>query len=68
MTVELAVPSAVMEVLPVMLEFSATAAPPVKTRTPPVTGGEVKKSVLVSATVDFRVQDETPIALTEQVP
>ena len=67
-TVEVAVPLAVMGLLPVMLEFPTTAAPPVKLTTPPVTAGEVKKRVLVSATVDFKVQVETPKTPDEQVP
>lgn len=67
-TVEVAVPFAVMGLLPVMLEFPAAAAPPVKTTVPPVTAGEVKKRVLVSATVDFRVQVDTPATPEEQVP
>ena len=40
----------------------------VKVTVPPVTGGEVKNRVLVSAIVDLNVQVETPKILDEQTP
>ena len=67
-TVEVAVPLATMEVIPVMVEFAATAEPAVKITVPPAfeTGVSIER-VFVSAVNELRVQIETPKALeTEQ--
>ena len=69
-TVEVAVPSAMTGLVPVIVEFTATADPVVKTTVPSaLTTGVAMDNVLVSGVVDASVQVETPEALvTEQVP
>ena len=68
MTVEAATPSATTELVPVIDEFAATAAPAVNvTVVPAFTTGVAIESVLISALVDFIVQVEEPAASeTEQ--
>lgn len=64
-TVELAVPSAVIELVPVMLEFPATGALALKTTgvvTPVNPAGAVMESVFVSATVDLMTPVDCPEA------
>jgi hypothetical protein len=68
--VDEAVPSATTGLVPVMVEFRATAAPAVKTVIPPafITGVAIER-VFDSALVDDRVQVEIPEALEdEQIP
>ena len=69
-TVEVAVPLATTGLVPVMVEFTATAEPAVKTTVPSAfTTGVAIDNVLVSAAVEESVQVETPEALvTEQTP
>jgi hypothetical protein len=63
-TVEVAVPSASTGLVPVIVEFAATAEPAVKVTVPPaLTTGVAIESVLTSAVVEARVQVETPDAL-----
>ena len=57
-----------VELEAVKIELTVEAGPGTKVTVPPVTAGEVKKSVLVSGTVDFKVQVETPTEPTEQIP
>ena len=59
--VEVAEPSATTGVVPVIVEFAATAAPDVKFTIDPVTPtGEVSCRVFASALVDIKVQREDP--------
>jgi hypothetical protein len=62
-TVEVAVLSATTGLVPVIVEFAATAAPAVNVTVPPdfVTGETIRR-VFTSATVDCIVQTETPPA------
>ena len=63
-TVEVAEPLADTGPVPVMLEFTATAAPAVKTTVPPaLLIGVAIERVFVSALVAAKVQVETPLAL-----
>jgi hypothetical protein len=67
-TVEVAVPLATIDVIPVMVEFAATAAPDVKVTVPSalITGVAIER-VFTSAVREARVQVETPEAFeTEQ--
>lgn len=68
--VDESIPSAIFGLVPVIVEFAATAAPAMKMTVPPVTvTGERSCRVFVSAIVDLRVQVERPAALvTEQAP
>ena len=68
-TEEVATPLAVTGPVPVIPEFTATAAPEVNTTEPSVfaTGVRIER-VLVSALVDERVQVETPEALDTEHP
>ena len=68
--VEEATPSATPGVVPEIVELAATATPAVNTTVPPTLAtGVTRESVLVSATVDFKVQVETPDAsVSEQAP
>ena len=66
-TVEAATPSAITGVVPVMVEFAATADPAVKTTVPPVlTTGVAIARVLVSAVADLSVQVELPEASEDE--
>jgi hypothetical protein len=69
-TVEVATPSAVTGVVPVIVEFTATAAPAVKTTVPSaLMTGVAMERVLVSALLEAKVQVATPEAFViEQVP
>ena len=61
--VEVEVPSAVMDVVPVIVEFTATGDPVWKRTVPPaLTTGVAIEMVLVSAVVEARVHSETPVA------
>jgi hypothetical protein len=63
-TVEVAVPLATTGPVPVIVEFAATAAPPVKVTVPSdLVTGEVMESVFTSALDDLSVQVEIPLAL-----
>ena len=68
--VEVVTPSAVIEVVPLMLEFAATAAVGANTTVPPVRATGVKRDkVLVSATVEDKWHVECPVAsLDVQAP
>ena len=62
-TVDVATPSAITGVVPVMLEFAATGVPAVNTTVPPaLTTGVAIERVLVSASAELSVQLETPEA------
>jgi hypothetical protein len=69
-TVEVATPLATMELVPLMRELAATAAPAVKVTVPSVfTTGVAMARVFISALVEAKVHVETPEALeTEQLP
>ena len=69
-TVEVAIPFAVIDVVPVMLEFAAVAAVLAKVTVPPATlTGVSKFNCFISARVEAKVQVETPEALVlEQIP
>ena len=69
-TVEVAVPFATTGLVPVIVEFTATAEPAVKTTVPSAfTTGVAMVKVLVSAVVEESVQVEIPDALViEQAP
>ena len=69
-TVEVAAPSATTGPVPLILEFAIEAAPGVKTTVPSLfTTGVAMERVFVSATVEARVQVETPLAFElEQTP
>jgi hypothetical protein len=69
-TVDEAVPSAATGPVPVMVEFTATAAPASKTTVPPAfTTGVAIERILDSALVEARVQVEIPEAFDdEQIP
>lgn len=62
-TADVAIPSAVTGLVPVMLEFAMAAGPAVKVMVPSVfaTGVAIAR-VLISATVDFTVQVDSPEA------
>ena len=63
MTVETAIPLATTGVVPVMVEFAATAPEGLKVIAFPLTAtGEVSCRVLISAIVDAKVQTERPLA------
>ena len=66
-TVEVAVPLAVTGLVPVMVEFAATATPAEKTTVPSalITGVAIER-VLVSAVRDVKVQVETPEAFVAE--
>jgi hypothetical protein len=66
-TVDVEVPSATTGVVPVILEFAATAAPAVKTTVPPaLTTGVAIERVFDSALVEVNVQVDTPLASLEE--
>ena len=69
-TVEVATALATMELVPLMRELAATAAPAVKVTVPPdFTTGEAMARVFISALVEASVQVEIPEASeTEQLP
>ena len=69
-TVEVALPLATTDPVPVIVEVLATIVPAVKTTVPPaLTIGVAIESVFVSALVDAKVQVATPEALVAlQVP
>lgn len=69
-TVEVAIPSAITGVVPVIVEFAATAAPEVKTTAPSAfKTGVAMDRVLVSAANELNEQVETPeVFVTEQDP
>lgn len=69
-TVEVATPSAMTGVVPVIDELAATAAAEVNTTVPPIFETGVKRErVFVSAVVELRVQVEIPERfVTEQSP
>lgn len=61
-TVDVAVPSAVTGLVPVIVELAATAAPATKFTVPPaITTGERSKRVLDSANEELNVQVDTPV-------
>ena len=60
-TVEVATPLAMIEVVPVIVELAAETAPGANTTVPPiVVTGVAMLKILVSAVVEARVQVETP--------
>lgn len=62
-TVDVATPSAVTGLVPVMVEFAMAAAPAMNVTSPPVfTTGVAMARVLSSALVDFTVQVDSPEA------
>lgn len=66
-TVEVAEPLATTGLVPVIVEFTATAAPAVKVTDPSAfTTGVAIERVLTSADVDESVQVDTPEALVEE--
>ena len=69
-TVDVAVPLATTGLVPVIVEFTATADPAVKTTVPSAfTTGVAIDNVLVSAVVDDKVQVDVPDAfVAEQAP
>jgi hypothetical protein len=69
-TVDVATPSATAGVVPVMVEFAATAAPAVKVTVPStLVTGEVIERFFTSAVLDASVQFEIPLAfVTLQAP
>ena len=69
-TVLVALPSATTGVVPVIDELMATAEPEVKVTVPPVlVNGAVMFKVFTSATVELRVQVDSPeVFEAEQVP
>ena len=69
-TVEVATALATMELVPLMRELAATAAPGVKVTVPSdFTTGEAMARVFISALVEASVQVEIPEASeTEQLP
>ena len=69
-TVDVAIPLATMELVPLMRELAATAAPAVKVTLPSVfTTGVAIARALISALVEASVQVEIPeVSETEQLP
>ena len=70
MIVDVADPSAMTELVPVIVELAATADPDWKTTVPPVKAiGESILRVFVSAVVEAREQVDSPVvAVAEQAP
>lgn len=68
--VDVAVPFAVIPLVPIIVELAATGAPAVNVTAPPVTAtGVTIDKVFISAVVEARAQFDTPVALeVEQTP
>lgn len=68
--VDVAIPFAVIPLVPLIVELAATGTPALNVTVPPVTTtGVTIDKVFVSAVVEARVQFDTPVALeVEQTP